>query len=203
MRKKAKQKPTGLLIQLWLGSLTLTLLALYSKWNVFTNPFLASLQKVITDKSNLIYFAFFIISVFFFSVVFFQHQKKQKWVELQRSKNDLKKLNWKQFEQLVSSAFVRQGWSTRLNGQGGADGGVDLFIKKQTTKGIVQVKHWKGRVGAPVVREQYGLMLHHKAQAVYIVALEGFTKEAILFCKNKPIHLIDGEELLSLLHKSR
>lgn len=133
-------------------------------------------------------------------ILFKERQKKKQWVMQQQSIRDLMKMDWASFERLVGEAFKKMGWKTQLNGQGGADGGVDLFVQKNGKKGIVQVKHWKGKVGASIVREQFGLQIHHKAQVTYIVALGGFTKDAIEFSHGKSIILLNGEQLLELLH---
>ena len=110
----------------------------------------------------------------------------------------LHKLSWAQFELVVGEAYRRHGWRVEETGQGGADGGVDLLMKKGSKRCIVQVKHWQARVGAPVVREMFGLMVHHKADRVAIVALGGFTSEAIDFAQGKAVDLVDGKGLLAL-----
>lgn len=64
----------------------------------------------------------------------------------------------------------------------------------------MQCKHWRTRrVGAPVVREQFGLLTHHQAAAVIIVTTGDFTPEAKAFAEGKPIELIAGPALLALV----
>lgn len=111
---------------------------------------------------------------------------------------DLHRLSWAQFEQLVGEAYRRHGWRVVETGQGGADGGIDLLMQRKGQRCMVQVKHWQARVGAPVVREMFGLMVHHRAQRVAVVALGGFTTEAVAFAQGKPIDLVDGPGLLTL-----
>jgi restriction system protein len=45
----------------------------------------------------------------------------------------------------------------------------------------------------------YGLMAHHRADAVCIAALGGFTRAAERFASDKPIELIDAPALLALV----
>lgn len=151
---------------------------------------------------HYIYVSWIMLALLGVSLFFLKNKKKKQWIEQQRNIHDLSLLSWDAFERLVAEAFTRKGWKASLNGQGGADGGVDIFLRKGLTKGIVQVKHWKGRVGAPIVREQYGLMKHHRAESAYIIGLGGFTKDAHGFAKGKSIYLIDGVGLLGLLHKN-
>lgn len=42
----------------------------------------------------------------------------------------LNDMSWQEFELLVGEAFRRKGYAVAENGGGGADGGVDLVLKK-------------------------------------------------------------------------
>lgn len=113
---------------------------------------------------------------------------------------DLRNMDWQAFERLVSEAYRRAGFAVQENGQGGADGGIDLFLRRGGRTSIVQIKHWKAnKVGAPIVRELYGLMHHHSAQEAKVVTVGTFTSEAWEFAKGKPIELVSGERLFSLI----
>ena len=50
-----------------------------------------------------------------------------------------------------------------------------------------------------VVREMYGLLQHHGADEVQIATVGGFTRDAERFAKGKPIRLIDGQTLLTMI----
>jgi restriction system protein len=118
--------------------------------------------------------------------------------------DSLRQLDWRAFERLVGEAFRRLGYQITETGQGGADGGIDLVLRKNNRKTIVQVKQWKtSSVGAPVVREMYGLMMHCRADAVAIVCLGRFTKEAWSFAHNKPIELISGDKLFQMIQAAQ
>lgn len=111
---------------------------------------------------------------------------------------------WRQFELLVGEAFRRQGYSVEETGLGGADGGIDLILRKNGRRTLVQCKQWKRQqVGVSVVREMYGLLAHHQAHAVKIVCIGSYTKDAARFAQGKPIELIGGERLLEMIQAAQ
>ena len=113
-------------------------------------------------------------------------------------------MSWQAFEQLVGECFRQHGYRVQETGQGGADGGVDLLLRRGGETILVQCKQWRtASVGAPVVREMFGLMAHHGASRVKIVCCGNFTREAMAFAQGKPIDLIGGEKLLSLVREAR
>lgn len=132
-------------------------------------------------------------------VWFLRRGQRRKLLSQATSMSALMRLDWARFEQLVGEAYRQQGWRVEETGQGGADGGVDLLMRKGGKRCLVQVKQWQARVGAPVVREMFGLMVHHKADRVAVVALGGFTTEAIDFARGKPVDLVDGKGLLAMV----
>ncbi len=108
--------------------------------------------------------------------------------------------SWHEFELLVGEAFRRQGYAVEETGLGGPDGGIDLILRKQGRKVLVQCKQWNRRqVGVSVVREMAGLLAHHGASAVKIVGIGTFTRDAEAFAAGKPIELVSGEALLEMI----
>ena len=124
-----------------------------------------------------------------------------------RTLKKLKRLPWDDFELLTMELFSTMGWSVLGNEKKGADGGVDLWMKKSSfTKknisAIVQCKRYDDAlVTIKVIREMYGLMHEYEAHEVYIVTTSRFTKECYPFTEGKKITLIDGESLVSLIRK--
>lgn len=111
-------------------------------------------------------------------------------------------LDWRQFEQLVGEAFRRQGFLVEETGQGGADGGVDLVLRKDGRTVLVQCKRWRQRqVSVTTVREMWGLLAHHGADAVAIVSVGEFTPDARRFAERKAIDLISGPALLAMIRE--
>jgi len=129
---------------------------------------------------------------------FIGRARRRKLLDRQTGIDSLRQMSWRQFEQLAGEAFHRQGYAIEETGLGGADGGIDLILRKNGQTTLVQCKQWQNRqVGVKVVREMYGLLMHHRAAAVKIVALGDYTPDSRSFAKGKPIELIHGGELIS------
>ena len=66
--------------------------------------------------------------------------------------DSLNGMSWREFELLVGEAFRMQGYQVGENGGGGADGGIDLVLRKDNQKFLVQCKQWKAfSVGVGVI----------------------------------------------------
>jgi len=129
---------------------------------------------------------------------FIGHGRRRQLLDSQTGIDSLRRMSWRQFEQLAGEAFRRQGYAVEETGLGGADGGIDLILRKNGRTTLVQCKQWQNRqVGVKVVREMYGLLVHHQAAAVKIVALGDYTSDARRFAHGKPIELIHGDELIA------
>jgi restriction system protein len=118
--------------------------------------------------------------------------------------NALDGMSWQQFEKLVGEGFRLGGYRVSETGGGGADGGVDLVLTKASEKFLVQCKQWRAlKVGVSVVRELYGVMAARGASGGFVVTSGRFTDEATAFANGRNIWLIDGPELLALIHTAR
>lgn len=121
-----------------------------------------------------------------------------------RATNAIGRLDWQQFEILVGEGFRRHGFAVAETGGGGADGGIDLVLKKDGDQYLVQCKHWKAfRVGVSVVRELYGVMAAHGAAGGFVVTSGRFTDAAKTFASGRNIALVDGPILQELLDTAR
>ncbi|TYT26597.1 restriction endonuclease [Luteimonas viscosa] len=131
---------------------------------------------------------------------FLGSHRKRRLLDAQTGLESIAALGWRDFERLVGEAFRRQGYVVEESGLGGADGGIDLVLRKDGQRTLVQCKQWRRRqVRVNVVREMHGLLAHHGAHAVRIAALGGFTRDAARFAQGKPIELIDGDTLLAMI----
>ncbi|MFK2905553.1 restriction endonuclease [Dyella ginsengisoli] len=132
---------------------------------------------------------------------FFGQAKRRVLLDTQTGLDSLRRMSWKDFEMLAGEAFRRQGYVVTENGLGGADGGVDLILRKDGRTTLVQCKQWRSqRISVSVVREMYGVLTHERADAVKIVALGDYTLDARRFVQGKPIELIDGSALIATVH---
>lgn len=133
-------------------------------------------------------------------VAFANARKRRRLLDAQTGLDSIAAIGWRDFERLVGEAFRRQGYSVEETGLGGADGGIDLILRKDGRRTLVQCKHWRRRqVPVNVVREMYSLLAHHGAHAVQIATAGGFTRDAARFAADKPITLIDGPTLLAMI----
>lgn len=131
---------------------------------------------------------------------FILSRRKRELVDSQTDLESLRNVSWKHFEWMVGEAYRRLGFSVEDSLGSGADGGIDLTLRKDGETTIVQCKQWKVlSVGAPVVRELYGLLTHHGAAQAIIVTSGRFSGEARSFAAGKPIELVDGPALLQLV----
>jgi restriction system protein len=132
------------------------------------------------------------------------HQRSRR-LESQRSIKDLRQLSPGDFEQTIADLFRRQGY--RVDEMGGAgDGGVDLVLRRDGDESIAHLVQYKRytnwKVGVTEVREFYGAMAAHRSRCEGLFVTCGrYTAEARAFAVGKPIRLIDGHELLSMLAK--
>ena len=108
-----------------------------------------------------------------------------------------------EFEQLVAAYFRRAGYAVQAVGAQG-DHGIDLVLHAPGEgRIIVQCKRYRGAVGEPVVRDLYGTMIHEGASRGFLMTTGRFTRQALLWAEDKPIELIEGEELVERFRQKR
>lgn len=118
--------------------------------------------------------------------------------------NALEQMSWQDFEVLVGEGFRQRGYAVQESGGGGADGGVDLVLRKDGETFLVQCKQWKAfKVGVSVVRELYGVMAARGAAGGFVVTSGQFTDEAEAFARGRNIRLFNGTALLQLIRNGR
>jgi restriction system protein len=109
-------------------------------------------------------------------------------------------MTWRQFEKLVGEAFRLQGYQVAETGGGGADGGIDLVLRRGGESFLVQCKQWKAfKVGVEVVRELYGVMAAKGASGGFVVTSGQFTAAARQFASGRNVTLIEGSQLQALI----
>lgn len=140
-------------------------------------------------------------------VSFFGRRKREglfRDVAGDRSGRALRNLSWRDFELLVGEAFRLRGFSVAETGGGGADGGVDLRLKKGGEIFLVQCKQWRAeKVSVNVVRELLGVMVSQGATGGFVVTSGVFTGDACSFAEGRNIELIDGTALNAMIQKVR
>jgi len=129
-----------------------------------------------------------------------RRRDRKRLLDVQTGLASIRAMPWDRFEYMIGEAFRRQGYRVTEHGGGGADGGIDLILHRKGTTTLVQAKRWnQQRVGVPVVREMYGVLMDRKADQFIIVSSGSFTRDAYDFAQGKPITLVDGKELYELI----
>jgi restriction system protein len=125
------------------------------------------------------------------------------------SKDNLASMPWEDFEHLVRQLFEKMfnassGAEVKVT-QASRDGGVDaIAFDPDPIKGgkfIIQAKRYNNVVSVSSVRDLYGTMIHEGATKGILVTTSYFGKDSYEFVKDKPISLIDGQNLLSLFNQ--
>ena len=113
-------------------------------------------------------------------------------------------MSWHEFEMLVGEAFRLQGYKVTEQGGAGADGGVDLVLRKGTETHLVQCKQWKAyKVGVDVVRQLYGVMAANGAAGGFVITSGTFTADAQAFANGRNVELVDGPKLFGLIQQAK
>lgn len=134
-------------------------------------------------------------------------EQRQKREEEERRRGfrtiaDLQRLSGDEFERLVASLFEKDGYKVFRHG-GSGDEGVDIVLEIGGSKDVVQCKRWKNDMGAAVIREFYGSMMHAGARHGFIVTTASISQGARDFAVGKPITLVDAQYLLAWINGQR
>lgn len=129
-------------------------------------------------------------------------------IEAVNDTTNLAIMEWQDFENLVRDIFEKkyskQGMEIKIT-QSSRDKGVDaiLFDPDPVMGGkiIIQAKRYANIVGVSAVRDLFGTMMNEGAMKGILVTTSDFGNDSYAFAKDKPITLINGNELLYLMAK--
>lgn len=117
---------------------------------------------------------------------------------------ELKKLEWKRFEELCSEFLRAYGFNPKETTLG-PDGGIDIIVYKENNKepfGVVQCKAWHIKdVGERYIRDLLGVMTKGKYKCGMFMTTSEYTKAAIDFAKDTKITLVTGKMIVDKLNK--
>ena len=124
------------------------------------------------------------------------------------SESNLATMDWESFEHLVreifEQEFVSEGGEVKVT-QASRDGGVDaVAFDPDPIRGgkyVIQAKRYTRTVGVAAVRDLYGTVMHEGADRGILVTTSDYGADSVSFAKDKPLTLINGAQLLSLLEK--
>ena len=117
-------------------------------------------------------------------------------------------MDWEEFEHLVREVFAKEfgtaGMEVKVT-QSSRDLGVDaVAFDPDPLRGgkiIIQAKRYTNTVKVESVRALYGIMQDEGAMKGIIVTTSDYGPDAYKFAQGKPITLINGNNLLSMLEK--
>ena len=129
-------------------------------------------------------------------------RRKEEWARWQREWSKGKTEFWRSldgvgFERELASLYTGLGFEASLTAWSGDDG-VDILLRKDGKKIVVQCKAHNKPAGPAMVRELFGSMYHFEADEAVLACTSGFTQNAIRFAKGKPIKLIDLADILRM-----
>ena len=118
---------------------------------------------------------------------------------------NLAALDWMDFEYLVKQ-LIESYFSDKAEAQSfqaSRDRGVDAVIYDPHPitggKTVLQAKRYTNTVDAAAVRDLYGTVTHEGANSGLLITTSKFGSDAREWAKGKPLKLVDGDMLLSLL----
>jgi len=122
-------------------------------------------------------------------------------LERQTGVESIRTLSWSAFEKLLAEAFRRRGFAVEETPPG-PDGGVDLVLRRDGDRVLVQAKQWRTqRVGVKVVRELAGVLAAEKADGAIVATSGSFTREAEEFAARSGVRLIGGKKLEAMVRE--
>ena len=121
---------------------------------------------------------------------------------------NLAAMDWQDFEHLIRELFEKEfnttGGEVKIT-RASRDGGVDaIAFDPDPIRGgkiVIQAKRYTNVVGVSSVRDLYGTVLNEGATKGILVSTADYGPDAYNFAKDKPLTLLNGNNLLHLLHK--
>ena len=121
---------------------------------------------------------------------------------------NLAAMDWEDFENLIRELFEKEfqanGGEVKIT-QASRDGGVDaVAFDPDPIRGgkiVIQAKRYTNTVGVSAVRDLFGTVMNEGATKGILVTTSDYGSDSYNFAKGKPITLLNGSNLLSLLEK--
>jgi restriction system protein len=121
---------------------------------------------------------------------------------------NLAAMEWEDFEHLVAQLFEwefsKGGAQVRVT-RASRDRGVDAILFDPDPirggKYVIQAKRYTRTVDVSAVRDLYGTVMNEGANRGILISTANFGPDAYEFSKDKPISLIDGQNLVQMLNR--
>jgi restriction endonuclease Mrr len=151
----------------------------------------------LANVARLAILAVLVLIALGFARVLIQLGVEQRGKRRLAATRDICALSPSQFEAYVAVLFEKAGYRVRRTG-GSGDHGVDLVVKRRSTRSIVQCKRYEDPIGPSTIRELIGAMTNAGVRDGFLITTSGFTEGAEREARKAPyrISLIDGERLV-------
>lgn len=122
--------------------------------------------------------------------------------------SNLATMDWQDFEvlvrDLIAKEFAGEGAKVEVT-QASRDEGVDaLAFDEDPIRGgkfVIQAKRYNNVVPLSAVRDLYGTVVNEGAVKGILITTSYYGKDSLQFAKDKPLKLINGEEMLYMFNK--
>jgi len=122
--------------------------------------------------------------------------------------SNLAAISWEDFEHLIREMFEKEfqssGGEVKVT-QASRDGGVDaIAFDPDPIRGgkiVIQAKRYTSTVGVGAVRDLFGTVMNEGANKGILVTTSDYGPDSYAFAKGKPLQLLNGANLLSLLER--
>lgn len=134
--------------------------------------------------------------------------KAENVLDAMNGQTNLAIMDWQEFEilvrDLISKEFAREGCKVEVT-QASRDAGVDAIAFDEDPirggKYIIQAKRYNNLVPLTAVRDLFGTVHNEGAVKGILITTSYYGRDSLEFVKNKPLKLINGEELLYMFNK--
>jgi type III restriction enzyme len=127
-----------------------------------------------------------------------KEDRKRRELEERRHKIEYwRSLDGEAFERELAAVYNGLGYQIRRTPSSG-DGGVDLILRKGDETTVVQCKARRDKIGISTARELSASIVDFKAHRGVIACFEGVTQPTVEYISDKPIEVIDLNDIIRL-----
>jgi len=116
-------------------------------------------------------------------------------------KHHLQDLDPYKFEEFISALFKTQGYKIVKTAPIGQGYGAEILMEDKNKKYVVEIKKYDEEdnlIEKPALQKLQAISEQYKAPGMKFVTLGHFSKEAEEYAKRSNIHLINGDELITM-----
>lgn len=132
-------------------------------------------------------------------------RRSTKSLQKIKTLQDIQDVPWQEFEHLTAAYYRERGYHVDHTGKAGPDGGIDLDMRKDRQRILVQCKRYTGRsIGVQAIREFFGVVISQGADKGIFITTSDFTPEAMTFgLSQASLELIPGNRFAQMVHHLR